>query len=130
MAIGEGSLLSLIATFCTYSDRFGRSQPKLSAMCGKPTGSDGVWDVDEDVAQAETRGQEVAEAADAEGLGGVVTGRQEVHAGLARAGHHPLGGLAGEERVEARGDRVLEVVGAGPGDDADGADPARAVAEG
>src|SRR3954463_16807129 len=99
MAIGECSLLSLIATFCTYSDRFGRSQPKSSAMCEKPTRSDGVWDVDEDVAEAEALGQEVAETADAERLGGVVAGGEEVDAGLAGAGHHPLGRLAGEEGV-------------------------------
>jgi hypothetical protein len=61
--------------------------------------------------------EEAAEAAHAEGLGRVVAGCDEVHPGLLRAGHRALDRLAGDERVEARGDRVLEVVGARAGHD-------------
>ena len=57
--------------------------------------------------------------AHAERLGRVVAGGEEVDARLLRAGHHPLGRLAGQERVEARGDRVLQVVGAAARDDPD-----------
>ena len=44
---------------------------------------------------------------------------QEVHAGLARLVEVALGGLAGQERVVARGDRVGEVALSAAGDDRD-----------
>ena len=68
-------------------------------------------------AQAEALGEVLAEALDAEGLGGVVAGGDEVQARLARLRHHALGGLAGEERVRAGGGGLGEVVGAGARDD-------------
>jgi hypothetical protein len=45
---------------------------------------DRVRDIDEDVPDSEAFREQVAEAADAECLGGVVTAGDEVHAGLAR----------------------------------------------
>ena len=74
--------------------------------------------------------QELAEAADPERLRCVVTCRNEGDAALAAVGHRALGGLAGDERVQAGGDGLVEVVGAGAGDDADRADRIRAVGEG
>jgi hypothetical protein len=58
-----------------------------------------------------------------------VAGGEEVDAGLAGEGHRALGRLAGDERVQALVDRILEVVGAGPGDEADRPHPARPVGE-
>src|SRR4051812_31401741 len=112
---------------CTYSATCGHQQGKwpqraplrVGRDLGRP-GSDRIRYIDEDVAHAEPGREQVAETAHAEGLGGVVAGGEEVHAGLARAGHRALDRLAGDERVEAGGDRVLEVVGARAGDDADG----------
>ena len=51
-------------------------------------------------------------------LGRVVARREEGDGVLARCRHDALGGLAGDERVQAAGDRVVDVVGRGAGDDA------------
>jgi hypothetical protein len=59
----------------------------------------------------------LAEALDAERLGGVVAGGDEVDCGLVGFAHDALGRLAGEEGVDARCDGILEVVVAGTGDD-------------
>src|SRR3954447_11706153 len=127
----------MFVSACTYSATCGHQQGKWPRRApfgaGRyvgPSGSDRIRYIDEDVAHAEPVREQVAETAHAEGLGGVVAGGEEVHAGLPRAGHRPLDRLAGDERVEAGGDRVLEVVGAGAGDDADGPHAGGAVREG
>ena len=74
------------------------------------------------MAHVEALGEELTQAPHSEGLSGVVAGRDEVHAGLARLRHHALGGLACQEGVGPGGDRVREVVGAGPRDDSQTAD--------
>src|SRR4051794_24442617 len=137
MAIGRYPSRGTIATSCTYSAACGHQQGKWPqrAPFGNgahpgPPASDRVRYIYEDVAHAEAGREQVAETAHAEGLGGVVAGGEEVHAGLPGAGHRALDRLAGDERVEAGGDRVLEVVGARAGDDADGPHAVRAVREG
>ena len=54
-------------------------------------------------------GEQIAEAADAERLRGVVPGGEEVDAVLARLEHHALDRLARQEGVEAGGDGVAQV---------------------
>src|SRR5579859_1774921 len=76
----------------------------------------GIGHVEEHVAHAEALRDELAEAAHAEGLRRVVARRDEVHARLSRFGHHPLGGLAGDEGVGARRDRFAQVLRARAGD--------------
>src|SRR3954447_2770320 len=127
----------MFVSACTYSATCGHQQEKwpLRAPFGAahdpaPHGSDRIRYIDEDVAHAEPGREQLAETAHAEGLGGVMAGGEEVHAGLPRAGHRALDRLAGDERVEARGDRVLQVVGAGAGDDPDGPYAVGAVREG
>src|SRR4051795_10193091 len=127
----------MFVSACTYSATCGHQQGKWPRRApfgaGRyvgPSGSDRIRYIDEDVAHAEPVREQVAETAHAEGLGGVVAGGEEVHPGLPRAGHRPRDRLAGDERVEAGGDRVLEVVGAGAGDDADGPHAVGAVGEG
>src|SRR4051812_50106513 len=73
---------------------------------------------------------ELAEFADAEGLGGVVTRRDEGDAALAAVRHRALGGLAGEEGVEAEVGGLERVVGARARDDAQRADLIRPGWEG
>src|ERR1044072_2138427 len=70
--------------------------------------SDRIRDVGEHVAAAEALRDEVAEASDAESLGRIVAGGDEVDAVLARLRHHVLPPLAGREsgwlQVDALGD--------------------------
>src|SRR5439155_686275 len=82
--------------------------------------------VDEVVLDPESLGHAVAERSDAEGLRGVVACGDEMDAALPRLGHRRLGGLAGEERVEAEFDGGSEVAGRAPADDADRSDLGRA----
>src|SRR6185312_517320 len=91
--------------------------------------SDRVRDVDEHVAHAEARFEQLAEAADPERLGRVVAGGDEVDAGLARLRQHVLLRLAGEERVEPEVDRLAKAVGGGAADDAERSDRGRAGVE-
>src|SRR3954452_23704935 len=137
MAIGRYPSRGTFVSACTYSATCGHQQGKwpLRAPFGAahdpaPHGSDRIRYIDEDVAHAEPGREQLAETAHTEGLGGVVAGGEEVHAGLPRARHRALDRLAGDERVEAGGDRVLEVVGAGAGHDADGPHAVGAVREG
>src|SRR5262245_15152525 len=88
--------------------------------------SDGVRGLDEVVLEAETLREQLPEPADAERLGGVVAGRDEVRAALASVGHDVLGGLPGEERVEAAGDHLGEVRRRAARHDADAVDQLRA----
>src|SRR3954447_12582645 len=136
MAIGRYPSRGTIATSCTYSAACGHQQGKspqragsVVAMTPACAGSDGVRDVDEDVAHAESRRQQVAQTADAERLGGVVARGHEMDLGLARASEGALDRLARHEGVEPVRDRVLEVVGARARDDPDGPNPLRAVRE-
>src|SRR3954449_793660 len=136
MAIGRYPSRGTFVSACTYSATCGHQQGKwpLRAPFGAahdpgPHGSDRIRYIDEDVAHAEPSREQVAETAHAEGLGGVVAGGEEVHAGLPRAGHRALDRLAGDERVEPGGDRVLEVVGARARHDADGPHAVGAVRE-
>src|SRR3954449_419333 len=87
---------------------------------------DGVRHVDEDVADAETLGQQVAQASDAERLGRVVAGGEEVDPALARPVEVALRRLAGEERVAAGGDGLGQVALAGARDDGQAAHLRRA----
>src|SRR3954464_4032875 len=84
--------------------------------------SDRVRNRHEVVLDPELRGQELPEPANAEGLGGVVAARDEVGAALASVRHDVLGGLAGEERVEPKGDRLAEARRRRAGHDAHAAD--------
>src|SRR4051794_34194421 len=136
MAIGRYPSSGTIATSCTYSAACGHQQGKspqragsVVAMTPACAGSDGVRDVDEDVAHAESRRQQVAQTADAERLGGVVARGHEMDLGLARASHGALDRLARHEGVETVRDRVLEVVGARARDNPDGPNPLPAVRE-
>src|SRR5688500_16053008 len=98
----------------------GRCKPN-SAYCGL----DRVGHLDEAVLHAELVRQELAEAADAEALRGVMAGRDEVSAALARVSHYVLSRLAGEERVEAPRDRLVEHGVGRSGHDADALDELR-----
>src|SRR5215211_7905405 len=89
----------------------------------------GVRNVRKEVADSELRGQPHAERADPEGLGRVVAGGEEVDPRLARVVHHWLAGLARDEGVQARRDRVVEMFGRAPGDDPDRPDLAGAGEE-
>src|SRR5215217_4333305 len=91
--------------------------------------SDWVWDVHPDVPHSEAVGEPLAQRPDAERLRGVVAGGDEVDAGLAGDRHDVLARFAGEEGVEPAVDRVLEPVGAAPGDDADPAHVLRPAVE-
>src|SRR5215210_7010833 len=95
----------------------------------KPSRSDGIGDVREDVLDPERLGQVLAEAADAERLRGVVARGDEVDPRLARVGHHVLGGLAGEEGVEAQRDGLRQELGGRARDDPDAAHPLGARVE-
>ncbi len=77
------------------------------------------------MAQAEAFGEMLPERVDAERLGGVVPGGDQVDARLARERHGALGGLAGEQRVGARGGCVGDEVGAGAGHDRQAPDARR-----
>src|SRR4051794_34877008 len=79
--------------------------------------SDRGWRVEEDVRKAEALREMVSQRPDAKGLGGVVAGGDEVNPQLTRLRHHALGGLARDERLRARGGRLLDVVGARTGED-------------
>src|SRR5215218_2249911 len=64
--------------------------------CGVPRRSlNGVRHLDEAALDAKALCDELADAADAERLAGVVAGGDEVEAGLAGVRHRVLGGLAG-----------------------------------
>src|ERR1044072_2646149 len=78
--------------------------------------SDRIRDVGEHVADAEALRDEVAEASDAESLGRIVAGGDEVDAVLARLRHHVLLRLAGEEGVELEVGCPGERGGGGGGD--------------
>src|SRR4051795_4965466 len=105
MAIGRYPSRGTIATSCTYSAAFGHRQAKSPLRAGfrsvadaaRPR-SDRVRHVDEDVADAEAGREQVAQAAHAERLGGVVAGRQEVDLRLPGARHRALDRLARHER--------------------------------
>src|SRR5919199_3574135 len=79
--------------------------------------------------EAEALGHQVPEAPYAEGLGGVMTRRDEVDARLASLLHGRLGRLPGEERVEAGLHRLAQAAGASARDDADRAHSLRAGLE-
>src|ERR1700754_2980028 len=74
-------------------------------------------------------GDEVAEAADPEGLGRPVTGREEVDPELARVGQRGFGRLAGEEGVEAERGGLVQGLCPAAGNDADRLDRARPARE-
>ena len=65
----------------------------------------------------ESRASAVAQRLDAEPLGRVVSGGEEVDRVLARRGHARLARLAGDERVDTGRDRLAEQRGAGARDD-------------
>jgi hypothetical protein len=75
---------------------------------------DRIWDVEEYVAQVEALGKVLTETLDAERLGRVVAGRDEVQAELASLGHAPLSRLARDKGPGTGRRRVAEVVGAAP----------------
>ncbi len=74
--------------------------------------SHGIRNVEKDLAHVEALREMLAQSSHAERLGGVVSGGDEVQAGLARLRHRALLGLAGEQRVRTGGRRVGEEVGA------------------
>src|SRR5262249_35829041 len=84
-----------------------------------------VWDVQEHVSYSESLGEVLAESPDAEGLGGVVAGRDEVKAGLSRLRQASLGGLAGKQPAGPGDRRARGEVGAGARDDRQTASPPR-----
>ena len=80
-------------------------------------------------ATLEPLGHQLAQAPDAERLGRVVAGRDEVDAALAGIGHRVLGRLSGQERVEAQLDRPRGSRGAPARYDRRSTDPLRAGVE-
>src|SRR4051794_10514957 len=74
---------------------------------------------DEAVFDAEPVRHELSEPPYAERLGGVVARCDEVRAALECVRHHVLGGLSGEECVEAERDRLAEARGRRAGHDSD-----------
>ena len=92
--------------------------------------SDRVRDVDELVLDLEPLRDQRSQALDAEGLGRVVPGGDEVDPRLAGVAHHVLGGLAGDERVESQGGGLGERPRPPAGDDADRTDLRRPGVEG
>src|SRR4051794_8385068 len=90
---------------------------------------DGGGPVDELMPGAEALREELAKSPRTERLRGVVPGGDVVDAGLVRVGHDPLGDLAGEEGVEAVGDRRGEVLHRTARDDAQGAHALRSAVE-
>src|ERR1700683_4848307 len=80
---------------------------------------DGVWDIQEYVAQTEALGDALAETLDAERLRCVVPGGDQMQTELVRVGSGALAHFAGEQGVRASGGGVGEVVAAGARHDRD-----------
>src|SRR5437667_8520923 len=84
--------------------------------------SDRIRDLHELVPEVESLRQQLAEPADAEGLGRVVAAREYGDAGLARVGHERLLRLARHERVDAQPHGLGEAGAAAAGHHSDGPD--------